>query len=182
MPEAVGEIEAMEMHGEAYKATVAYNGEPGTFHEAMNHPDADLWYTAMTEELKIFEKIGEEVECPHDHKVVDSKWVYKIKHGPHGEIEHYKARLFAKGFTQVQGVDYTDTFSPITKFSMIRVLLALAAKYDLQLPPGFRDSSYQVWKLKRARLRVSRLHTQQCRPFCLLQGRERHNHYSRRLC
>jgi transposase InsO family protein len=180
--DAVGEIKDMETHEEVYKATVSSDDEPRTFNEAINRPDADLWYAAMTEELKIFEKIGlyEAVERPRDRKIVDSKWVFKIKRGPNGEIERYKARLVAKGFTQVHGIDYTDTFAPVTKFSTIRVLLALAAKYDLEihqmdvksaflngeleeeiylhLPPGFRDSSNLVWKLKRALYGLKQAH------------------------
>jgi hypothetical protein len=121
IPESVGKIEVAETHGEAYKATVSCEGEPRTFNEAMSCPDADLWYVAMTEELKVFEKIGlyEVVKWPHDHKIIDLKWVYKIKCGPHGEIEWSKARLVAKCFTQVHGIDYTDTFAPVTKFSTI---------------------------------------------------------------
>jgi hypothetical protein len=117
----VGEIEVAETHGEAYKVTVSCEGEPRTFNEAMSRPDADLWYAAMTEELEVFEKIGlyEVVEWPCDRKIIDLKWVYKIKCGLHGEIERYKARLMAKGFTQVHGIDYTDTFAPVTKFSTI---------------------------------------------------------------
>ena len=128
----------------------------------------------MLEELKVFEKIGlyEEVDCPPDRKIVDSKRVFKVKRGPNGEIDKYKARLVAKGFTQVHGIDYTDTFAPVTKFSSIRVLLALAAYYDLEIhqmdvksaflngeleeeiylrpPPGFRDKPVKVWHLWRA--------------------------------
>jgi hypothetical protein len=135
IPESVGEIKVAETHGEAYKATVSCEGEPRTFNEAMSCPDADLWYVAMTEELKVFKKIGlyEVVEQPRDHKIVDSKWVYKIKCGPHGEIKCYKARLVAKGFTQVHGINYTDTFAPVMKFLTIQVFLALAAKYNLEI-------------------------------------------------
>jgi hypothetical protein len=138
--------------------------DPKTFEESVNRPDADLWQAAMLEELRVFQKIGlyEEVERLKGQKVVDSKWVYKVKRGPTSKIDKYKARLVAKGFTQVEGIDYTETFAPVTKFSTIRILLALAAKLDLEIhqmdvksaflngeldeeiylemPPGSRDS------------------------------------------
>ena len=109
--------------------------DPRTYEEAVDQPDADLWQGAMSEELSIFEKIGlyEEVERLRDWKVIDSKWVYKTKRGPTGEIERHKVRLVAKGFTQVEGIDYTETFVPMTKFSTIQILLALAAQLDLEI-------------------------------------------------
>lgn len=166
----------------SYRAGATDDGEPTTFEEAMAHADSDRWYMAMQDELEVFRRIGlyEEVNRPQDRKIIDSKWVFKIKRGPTGDIERYKARLVARGFTQTQGIDYTETFAPVTKFSTIRVLLALAAQYDLEihqmdvksaflngeldeeiylkLPPGFRGTGDKVWRLRQALYGLKQAH------------------------
>ena len=58
--------------------------------------------------------------------MVDCKWTYKIKSGDHGRPERYKARLCARGFTQIYGIDFDETYAPVVKFTSIRVFLAKA--------------------------------------------------------
>ena len=111
------------------------DNEPLTYNNAIERPNTDLWLAAMAIELNTFKEIGlyQEVKAPPDRKIIDSKWVFKIKHGPNGEIDKYKAHLIVKGYTQVEGLDYTDTFAPVTKFTTICSLLTLAAQHDLEV-------------------------------------------------
>ncbi|GJW21740.1 putative RNA-directed DNA polymerase [Tanacetum coccineum] len=67
---------------------------------------------------------------PEGKHAIDSIWVYKIKYKPNGEVERYKARLVAKGFTQMEGVDYHNTFTPVAKLVTVLTLLAIVVKRD----------------------------------------------------
>lgn len=74
------------------------------------------------------------IKKPTDKKLVGCKWIYKLKEGISGdEPTRYKARLVAKGFTQRKRVDFNEVFSPMVKHSSIRILLSIAAYYDLEL-------------------------------------------------
>ncbi|RVW23420.1 Retrovirus-related Pol polyprotein from transposon TNT 1-94 [Vitis vinifera] len=73
------------------------------------------------------------VELPNGAKAIGCKWVFKTKKDSLGNIERYKARLVAKGFTQNEGIDYKETFSPVSKKDSLRVIMTLVAHFDLEL-------------------------------------------------
>ena len=95
--------------------------KPLTYNDAIKRPNTDLWQATMSIELNMFKEISlyQEVKMPRDHKIINSKWVFKIKHGPNGEINKYKAQLVAKGYMQIEGLNYMDAFVPVTKFTTI---------------------------------------------------------------
>ena len=70
---------------------------------------------------------------PNGVKVVGCKWVFKTKNDSPGNIERHKARLIAKRFTQREGIDYMETFSPVSKKDSLRIIMALVAHFDFDL-------------------------------------------------
>ncbi|TPX52540.1 DNA-directed DNA polymerase, partial [Powellomyces hirtus] len=110
--------------------------EPTTYKQAMKSPYAREWQAAMDAELASHQKNGTWIPSDPEHHhphVVDSKWVYKIKRNPDHSIKKFKARLVARGFTQREGIDYDETYAPVVKFNTLRMLLAIAAHYDLEI-------------------------------------------------
>jgi hypothetical protein len=72
--------------------------------------------------------VWEVVPRPKGKKVVGSKWIYKVKHATDGSVDKCKARFVAKGFSQREGVDYEETFSPVARYSSIRAIISLAVE------------------------------------------------------
>ena len=73
------------------------------------------------------------VDPPDGTKPAGCKWVFKKKTDMDGNVSTYKARLVAKGFTQRQGIDYEETFSPVVMVKSIRILLVISAYYDYEI-------------------------------------------------
>ena len=108
------------------------NTDPKSLAEAQSRADWPRWKEAMDKEMSTLEKAGtwRKVPRPHNKNIVGSKWVFRIKRKADGSIDKYKARLVARGFTQIYGVDFFRTYSPVAKLSSFRLILAIAARYD----------------------------------------------------
>jgi hypothetical protein len=146
--------------------------EPYTIEDALRDPD---WVVAMQEELNNFmrNEVWHLVPRPNQN-VVGTKWVFRNKQDEHGVVTRNKARLVAKGYSQVEGLDFDETYAPVARLESIRLLLAYATYHGFKLfqmdmkssflngtikeevyveqPPGFEDSEYpnHVYKLSKA--------------------------------
>ena len=105
---------------------------PRTYKEATESPEAPRWRQAMDEEMASLAENGtyDLVELPQGKKPVGTRWVYTVKPMQDGG-EKFKARIVAKGFSQVKDVDFKETFAPTAKLTTLRTLIQLAAKNDL---------------------------------------------------
>jgi len=107
----------------------SHHVESNTYSEAVKH---DCWRKAIQCEISSLEsnQTWEIVLLPKEKTTIG--WI-EIKYKANGTVERYKARLVAKGYTQTEGIDYLDTFSPIAKMTTIRLFLSLASIYDWEL-------------------------------------------------
>jgi hypothetical protein len=146
--------------------------EPNRVDEALLDVD---WVNAMHEELNNFTRneVWELVERPKNHNVIGTKWVFRNKHNEDGLVVRNKARLVAQGYTQIEGLEFGETFALMARLEAIRVLLAYACTHNIKLyqmdvksaflngkiselvyvkqPPGFEDPKRpnHVYKLSK---------------------------------
>ena len=101
--------------------------EPKTVYEANQVDERNQWYRAINDEVKALQdnETWDLVRPPTDRDVIPGKWVYKVKLGPSGQVDKYKSRYVAKGFKQVEGLDYFET---TCKPETFRILLQLSAR------------------------------------------------------
>lgn len=108
---------------------------PVNIEDVMKREDKEKWIDSMKSEYNSLLSRGTWilVDRPQDLPVIKNKWVFTIKRAKNGEIERYKCRLVAKGCSQKYGVNYIETFSPVTRYSTIRTVLALATEFKLHI-------------------------------------------------
>jgi hypothetical protein len=145
---------------------------PKDWKEANRDPK---WREAMLEELRALEKnkTWDLVKLPPGKKAMSCKWVFTVKQNPEGNVERYKARLIARGYSQTYDIDYDETFAPVAKMSTVRTLISCASNFgwplhqldvkntflhgDLQevhmeIPPGCSksDTAGMVYRLRKS--------------------------------
>ncbi|KAL0375679.1 UNVERIFIED_CONTAM: Retrovirus-related Pol polyprotein from transposon TNT 1-94 [Sesamum calycinum] len=116
---------------------VTYNIEddPITFRDAMASSEVKQWKEAIKSEMDsiVSNGIWVLIDLPPGCTIVGCKWIFKKKLKLDGTIDKFKVRLVAKGFKQKEGIDYFDTYSPVARLTIIRVLIALASVYNLSI-------------------------------------------------
>jgi hypothetical protein len=115
-------------------AFIAEN-DPITYQDAKNSPNWPKWLEAMNIEIEYLksQETWTLVKAPENRKILKGRWVYKTKLNADGTIEKYKARWVVKGFLQLFGLDYTETFANTIKNSAFRALFAIAALLDYEI-------------------------------------------------
>ncbi|GKV27145.1 hypothetical protein SLEP1_g36348 [Rubroshorea leprosula] len=129
----------------------------------------------MTEEIESLHKnqTWKLVKPPKGQRIVGCKWVFRRKEGILGvETPRFKARLVVKGFTQREGIDFHEVFSPVVKHSSIRVLLAMVTLYDLELEQLDVKTSFLHGELE------ERIYMSQPEGF-IVSGKEDHSRFTR---
>ncbi|GAA0164926.1 transmembrane signal receptor [Lithospermum erythrorhizon] len=114
------------------RVALAHKIRPCSFKQAKESQD---WVQAMNNELEALEnnETWEVVDLPEGHKPIGCRWAYKIKCKQDGSIDKYKARLLAKGYNQIEDVNYFDSFTPVVKVVIVRILLAIVAAQQWNL-------------------------------------------------
>ena len=108
---------------------------PTTYRQAMKSPQRAEWITAMDSERNslIANATCELVPKPPRRRALDTRWVFSIKYLSSGEIESFKARLVVKRFLHTHGIDFFETFAPVVRVEVLRLILTIAAALDWEI-------------------------------------------------
>jgi len=119
--------------GTALAAEVTTDDDPRSYREAMNRPLQHQWKVAIQQEYASL--LENHTFTPVEHarsKPIGCKWIYKMKTNPDGTLR-YKARLVIKGYEQMQGIDFDETYAPVSKMTTLRYLMCRTAQEDWEM-------------------------------------------------
>lgn len=158
----------------AFSAQQFVENDPISMADAKKRDDWPQWRNAVENEYSSLIKNDTWTLCelPSNRKVISCKWVFKLKRKANGDIDKYKARLVARGFTQEKGFDFSETYSPTAKLTTFRVLMSIANHFGyfihqmdvknaflngqleediyMQQPEGFVQDKTKVCKLNKS--------------------------------
>jgi len=119
-------------------------GDPKTVQEARSHSDWLKWKEAMDCKIVLLKHTGTwtTILCPHGKNVVVCKWVFRLKRKADSSIDKYKAHLVARGFTQIYGIDYYNTYSLVTQLASFHFILVIAMCNDWEVEAFDFNSAY----------------------------------------
>jgi hypothetical protein len=111
------------------------DNDPRTVREAVDSEDVNLWKNAMDKEMETLYKneAWDLVDLLTGRNPISDKWVFKKKLNAEGKVEKYKSRLVAKGYSQVEGIDFGEIFSHVVKLTSIRFLLFVATTFYFEV-------------------------------------------------
>jgi len=131
---------------------VGIKNDPVLFSQAMECSQPNKWINAMKDKVKSMEqnRVWDPIELPNEYKRVGCKCLFKTKYDLNSNIDIYKVRLVAKDYTQKDGIDYKETFSPVPKEDTLRG--DLEEEVYMDQPEGFLDEGkgHMVYKLKKS--------------------------------
>jgi hypothetical protein len=144
---------------------------PRNLAEAEASPEWPEWKKAMDEEMQMLSQMGTYrlEDLPEGRETVGCRWTYVKKYDENGQLSRYKARLVAQGYSQIPGIDFTETFAPVVRLESVRAALGIAAIKNLETgqmdikgaylngtleeeiymrqPPGYNDGTGRVCRL-----------------------------------
>lgn len=147
--------------------------EPTSYNNAQQSNEKDEWKKAMDEEMEALKsnEVWKLVELPKGRTAISCKWIYRIKKDANGKITRYKARLVANGFSQIYGIDFTETYAPVVSMKTLRSMISYSATENLLMhqmdvktaflngelneevymkqPKGYSDGTTKVCKLQK---------------------------------
>ena len=121
------------------------SSDPKSYYHAHKDP---IWQVSMDEEMNSLQKntTWELVSLPSGRKLVQCKWLFWTKVDTDGKTYKHKASMVAKVFSQVQGVDYHETFAPVAKMDSIRLVLAISASKHWEVHHMDVKSAFSTWR------------------------------------